>query len=1116
MKNITLFAALILVIGSLNFSGLLCQPAIASPTYQDEKPERDELEAMILKKIEERKKELEKTKGKTAKEKSGKAAPTSSRASRGTRTPPSRGTNRTTRSSNNGMRAVNSSMKSIKPATTPAKSNPTVPRVRQTERTLEEAQPTVMSSGRNENIDPNVRLQFNFRDEEWQDVIEWFAEQIGYGLFYGDANPPAGTLSYIDGNEFSLIEALDFLNSRLAVLNPPHVLVRNGKQPQLILVNESGNFPAHLIENITPEFLHEYSAYEVASCKFDLGKLDGNVLASQLREDVSEFHLDGFFYVEAANQLVIRERVRILRRFQELLELAQVLDDKIKLQTYTCNHIEPDLLLVTLRPMMGFEEGSNVLEDGTLSMAVQPLGDKIFLKGTPERIDEFMQTAKLIDIEYVGGDLQNEAPFFKVHPTSGDLDVVFQVIQTLLDGEPNVRLDKDETNGNLFLEANQTVQDRVTKALETMGGGGDDSFAIISVRNISPSEAVSNIEDLLGIDPFATEATTGPRLVADTDNDRVMVHAAPPEIALIKRMIADIDTTDGDFEAGPRRNTRIIPLSSRQSDTVVRYLEIPGIMDSLGRENRLNLIMPEDRRNLRNRSQVDQRFRNREPERRSDSNRGSGARGSETRGSGTRGSSSRGDGANADRVRRFRSSSYQPTLKSNFYVSTRPQEGGQSPFPTEPQANNSSANGELSRDQIGQTTGGMEPSQGSGYQQPMEKPSVPGAPIEVRVTDQGLVIYGDDLDAVDDLEAMILDVISDDGVLDLPSFFYLDKRQVSEVKTLLEGIFGLSSGGGGGGGGGGITDFIGGAVKNAVGGGLGDILGLGGDGGGGGGGSDFSGSGIELEGEDVQFSMDVRTNMLIVIGATSNDLDYIGELIDLFDIDSPPQDPNLSGKMYSIPVKYRDAMDMKTLVETQYSDLIRSSGGGGAAQGNQQNVQEQLQQQVLRQLGGGGNRRGGRAGGGGGGNAQSEQPKATLGVDEINNSLLVTGPEFIYLKVLDMVERIDVKLDRDTTMLKPNVAPDVLVDLLETLYPDVINVIEEDEEGGGAAAPTAGGGRAGGGRTPARGGGGATDRRAIETQIRNAIQGQGGPRTIGAGRGGRGGGVGGRGGRGGR
>ena len=187
---------------------------------------------------------------------------------------------------------------------------------------------------------------------------------------------------------------------------------------------------------------------------------------------------------------------------------------------------------------------------------------------------------------------------------------------------------------------------------------------------------------------------------------------------------------------------------------------------------------------------------------------------------------------------------------------------------------------------------------------------------------------------------------------------------------------------------------MGGMLGNAIGGGAGDALsGLFG-------GGDLLGgssSGVQLEG-DVNIGTDVKFNTLIITGATSMDLDTISELIDYVDAPEPPP-MDLLGKTFYIPVIHRDPTELLDRAKTQFSDLIKkeeASGGGNA----EQMKQAQQMMKAMQQLTGGGKR--------GGGDAEQEKPVATIGVDESTSMILVTGPEFIYLKVLDLVEKLDV------------------------------------------------------------------------------------------------------------
>ena len=189
---------------------------------------------------------------------------------------------------------------------------------------------------------------------------------------------------------------------------------------------------------------------------------------------------------------------------------------------------------------------------------------------------------------------------------------------------------------------------------------------------------------------------------------------------------------------------------------------------------------------------------------------------------------------------------------------------------------------------------------------------------------------------------------------------------------------------------------------------------LGGGGGGLGLGPDSAGS-FELEGEDVRLGVDGRNNYLIVTGATTNDAEFIREIIEIVDVDSPPIAPMDIGMTYKIEIRHRDPMVVKEKVQEMLSQRFRNASGNATQQ--QPNAQQQIQQAVLSQLQG--RNRGRRGGNAAAGGNDAEQPKATLGVDEELGFLLVTGPEFIYLEVKALVAKLDIKtnsiIERETT-----------------------------------------------------------------------------------------------------
>ena len=91
------------------------------------------------------------------------------------------------------------------------------------------------------------KLRFNFRDQKWADVLDWFARQAGLALVMDQ--PPSGAFTYSNNRSYSPTEAIDLLNSVL--LTKGFSLIQRGRM--LILVDLSDDLPSNLIPRVTPE-----------------------------------------------------------------------------------------------------------------------------------------------------------------------------------------------------------------------------------------------------------------------------------------------------------------------------------------------------------------------------------------------------------------------------------------------------------------------------------------------------------------------------------------------------------------------------------------------------------------------------------------------------------------------------------------------------------------------------------------------------------------------------------------------------------------------------------------------------------------------------------------------
>ena len=261
-------------------------------------------------------------------------------------------------------------------------------------------------------------------------------------------------------------------------------------------------------------------------------------------------------------------------------------------------------------------------------------------------------------------------------------------------------------------------------------------------------------------------------------------------------MVEKLDMNATLPDTGPRTGRRIIEMSESEQDSLLPMLE--DLLQMNGRQNKLKIIMPEDRKDIRSRiitpaadDDLPSLF---------DLPGGSGSfKPTQPQGRSYRGS------------HLFRSANEAVFLISSVlgtnHIATSLLAPLQETAPSAP-------NDGVFRDQD--------------YLPAPKQESVPGSPIEVKFTEFGMVLDSKDFDALDDLETEIYNRLGAVSDTQGPQFFQLVYRSADEMLGFLEEYYGLvDSGGGGGGGAGGI---MGGMMSNMLGGG-GDLLGglLGGD-----------------------------------------------------------------------------------------------------------------------------------------------------------------------------------------------------------------------------------------------------------------------------------------------
>jgi hypothetical protein len=844
------------------------------------------------------------------------------------------------------------------------------------------------------------KFQIDFENEEWKNIIEYFAKEAGYTLHLRAESYPPGTWTYHSDEYYTLQDAIDLINQGLRIREDVYTLVRNKKM--LILIRERDGYPEELIETVRAEELESRGRYETIRCVFDVSDLRNTEISQEVRSLVER---NATNYLPETGQLIVTatgEKLRVIRNMVESVREKKMRSSQ-RVITYKLKNITSDELLVAIRGLMGIPANQNQTPDGTLVIQPQLLGDLIFLKGTDEKITEFEKIAAVVDVgEETTETGPKEKPYIHVYPVMKDPLLAIQVVNTILAGK-DVKLDQDKVTGAIIAMARTAEHQEIQETIDKINGASSQT-ATITLKHRTVDSAIEYLQKMFRQDVEAeTPTQTGPIFYGDTVADSLVVLGKPQEIALCQDLIAKWDVEDGSLLNSIRSPKRVISLDENQARQILPL--VGEYWGTANRPNRLNLVMPDDRESFRSNRMMYQEQDGME-----------GMLPGELRG-----------------VESPRGNSNERAVEPKKTDSPKSSEPKKSSAPTSNKKQSSSmdANGpfqfvsfqsrqEPQQEDVGKSSDEEKAQdEKDPYRAPEQPQSVPGAPMTVRLSPAGIVIECEDLDAADDMEQIITQLIEQGSEGELPSVFYLKFAKADEAKELLDKFLGIASSGGAGGGGG-VGGMLGGMMSNMVGGAAGDMLG-GLLGGGGAAGSSGGGTATWLESTEVQTFYHIRLNSLIVVGATSNDLVMISEFIDYIDQAQAPHDPNLVGKTYVIPVRFYDDVEaLKKTIETLFSDVLVKAEGAPGQQGGappEQAIARAMQQAL-----------GGRGGGQAAKNPDEERPKARLALME--RMLILTGPEYIYNQVNEFVSQIDVS-NPDGENSKPQV-----------VYLETMNVVE--------------------------------------------------------------------------
>jgi len=425
-------------------------------------------------------------------------------------------------------------------------------------------------------------LKFDFRNAPWQGVIEWFAEEAGYNLDPVDQWPEGGFTLQSD-EPLSPIAAIDEINHKLRLSDPPKTLLRN--RSKLYLVDATRSLPAELVETIPVSDLDNRGKYEPLQVIFNVADLDIDEIEKSIRQRVSDYNQKSFQVYRSSKQIFVRETGENLRFIRDSLDAAR--QNTMLPLAYSLKHYSAELLLKNIQPLLGLDD-ENKSKDGTLRISVDqvPGSQRLILFGTPAAIRSFERIAKVMDVPVEEQEsVEIDAPYPVAYPVSKEPEMTFNVLDRLLLDYEGTRITLGKETGRIIVYGRKDAHQTVIDTLSELEGKSGETLAVVKLKNGNAVEVLAAVQSLLG--QSADDKASGPTMIANSARDFIMVRGKPLEVLDTRRIIEDIDSNLIPLSDGLRTERRVIPMSAGERDRIMGSLE--EYWPTMGRKNTLRI-----------------------------------------------------------------------------------------------------------------------------------------------------------------------------------------------------------------------------------------------------------------------------------------------------------------------------------------------------------------------------------------------------------------------------------------------------------------------------------------------------------------------------------------------
>lgn len=471
----------------------------------------------------------------------------------------------------------------------------------------------------------DLTLKFSFRDAPWAAVLQWFAEQAGLTLDLTDA--PEGSFNYSDDREHSIAQALDVLNGYL--LPRGYAAIRRDRF--LVVVKTDNPILPNLIPTIDARDLARYGDNELLRVVVALRGLDPAKVAPQIEKLLGPH--GSASALDASESVVIQGFGKALREVVELLAHAIVplADNELAFRSFALKSIAAVDAERQIRNLFGLgtnpfaqsqarrsahfererrrpdEKGETrpaaptpLMAEMAMNMKISALGrtNSLLVTGTPAAIKLVEGILKSIDVPSSGDELtrlDDSTPVLRVYILD-DADED-DVAETIDAILPGVVINEDGRHDSVHVYATPREHQEVEKLIRIIDGGFGSAGSTGGVEVIS----------LKRWDPYVMSDLLKALFENENRDDRPMIRpepltrslairAKPAQMEQIQCVLASYgERPDAAAPRSAGSRFRKLSLPAADAERIARAVE-DLLTEDRGFSHRIRVVVPSQKR----------------------------------------------------------------------------------------------------------------------------------------------------------------------------------------------------------------------------------------------------------------------------------------------------------------------------------------------------------------------------------------------------------------------------------------------------------------------------------------------------------------------------------------